>query len=195
MPSGSAVSLKEELDEMNSNDFYIEHHLFLRKSSLACIENENLGKVLIYKRNIPLFDYLTQLNGYVHKTLTYQKNITTVASKANDALKLKKGVCQDFAHIFIAMARHNKIPARYVSGYLNQGKKFLGASFMHAWVEAYIPEMGWVGFDPTNNLLADENFIKVSHGADFTDCTPIKGVLRSNGGENKSSYQVKVAAQ
>ncbi len=195
LPAGSVVSLKEELEAMSSSEFYIEHHLFLRKSSLTCIENDNHNKILVYKRNIPVFDYLVQLNGYVHKLIAYQKNVTSISTKADDALRIKKGVCQDYAHIFISMARHNKIPARYVSGYLNQGKKFLGASFMHAWVEAYVPELGWVGFDPTNNLLADENFIKVSHGADYNDCAPIKGVLRSNGGDNKSSYQVKVAAQ
>jgi hypothetical protein len=195
LPFASLLSLKEEMDQLQSTNFYIDHHLFLRKSSLACIETENQKLTLVYKQDIPLFAFLTKLNGYVNKLLTYQKNATTVATKADDALKLKKGVCQDYAHIFIAMARQNKIPTRYVSGYLNQGKKFLGASFMHAWVEAYIPELGWVGFDPTNNLMVDENFIKVSHGADYSDCTPIKGVLRSSGGENKSSYQIKVAEQ
>lgn len=195
LPFASPLSIKEEIDRMQSNDFYIDHHLFLIKSSLACITDKNKSQILPFKNDTTVFDYLSKLNTHVNKLLSYQKNATTVATKADDALKLKKGVCQDFAHVFIGMARANKIPARYVSGYLNQGKKFLGASFMHAWVEAYVPELGWVGFDPTNNLLVDENFIKVSHGADFIDCTPIKGVLRSNGGENKSSYQVKVAAQ
>ncbi len=195
LPFSSVLTLKEELDTMQSNDFYIDHHLFLIKSSLACIDAKNQNFILNYTKDISVFEYLTKLNTHVNKLLTYQKNATTVTTKADEALKLKKGVCQDYAHIFIGMARHNKIPARYVSGYLNQGKKFLGASFMHAWVEAFVPELGWVGFDPTNNLLVDENFIKVSHGADFIDCTPIKGVLRSHGGENKSSYQVKVAAQ
>ena len=195
LPFASPLTIKEEIDAMMSNDFYIDHHLFLIKSSLACIGDKNKGLVLNFKKDSSVFDYLSKLNTHVNKLLLYQKNATTVATKADDALKLKKGVCQDYAHVFIGMARANKIPARYVSGYLNQGKKFLGASFMHAWVEAFVPELGWVGFDPTNNLLVDENFIKVSHGADFIDCTPIKGVLRSNGGENKSSYQVKVAAQ
>jgi len=195
LPFASTLSLKDELKELYSLDFYIDHHLFIRKSPLADLGAEMQKTGIIYKKDCSLFEFLTELNQHVHKLLAYQKNATTVNTKAGDALKLKKGVCQDYAHIFIALARQNKIPARYVSGYLNQGKKFLGASFMHAWVEAYIPDLGWVGFDPTNNLLVDENFIKVSHGADYSDCTPIKGVLRSNGGENKSSYQVKVAAQ
>lgn len=195
LPFASPLSLKEELAELKSNDFYIDHHLFLIKSSLATISAENQHAILRYKEDCSLFDYLTSLNTTIHKLLTYQKNVTTVKTNANDALTLKKGVCQDYAHLFIAMARANKIPARYVSGYLNQGKKFLGASFMHAWVEAYVPQLGWVGFDPTNNLLVDENFIKVSHGADYNDCTPIKGVIRRSSGETKTSYQVKVVAQ
>ena len=196
LPFASVVSLKEELDELQSKNFYIDHHLFLIKSPLATIGIENQKMILSYKQDCSLFDYLTKLNTYVNKSLSYQKSVTTVNTKANEALTIKKGVCQDYAHIFIAMARANKIPARYVSGYLNQGKKFLGASFMHAWVEAYIPQLGWVGFDPTNNLLVDENFIKVSHGADFIDCTPVKGVIRrSSNGETKSSYQVKVVEQ
>jgi transglutaminase-like putative cysteine protease len=189
------LTISEERDELSSNDFYIDHHLFLRKSPLAFLTTENQKVILPFKKESSLFDYLSKLNSYTHKLISYQKNVTSVTTNANDALKLKKGVCQDYAHLFIAIARQNGIPARYVSGYLNQGKKFLGASFMHAWVEAYIPVLGWIGFDPTNNLLVDENFIKVSHGADYTDCAPIKGVLRSNGGDNKSSYQVKVAAQ
>ncbi len=195
IPFASVLSIKEELDRIYSGEFYIDHHLYLIKSPLAIIGLYNEDRILQYKQNCSLFEYLSKLNTYVHKSLTYQKNVTNVHTKAGEALKLKKGVCQDYAHIFIAMARANKIPTRYVSGYLNQGKKFLGASFMHAWVEAYIPELGWTGFDPTNNLLVDENFIKVSHGADYTDCAPIKGVIRSNSGETKSSYQVKVVAQ
>src|SRR5690606_3359672 len=134
-------------------------------------------------------------NKHTNKLLSYHKNITTVATTASEALKLKKGVCQDYAHLFIAFSRANRIPVRYVSGYLNQGKKFFGSSFMHAWVEVYIPALGWVGFDPTNNLLVDENYIKVAHGADYLDCAPIKGVLKSIGQESKSDYQVKVVQQ
>ncbi len=195
LPFASMLSLKEELDEIHSKDFFIDFHLFLIKSPLTFIGGEQQKMIMPFKQDCSLFDFLTKLNGYVHKSLSYHKNATTVTTKAGDALKLKKGVCQDYAHIFIAMARANKIPARYVSGYLNQGKKFLGASFMHAWVEAFIPQLGWIGFDPTNNLLVDQNFIKVSHGADYMDCAPIKGVLRSSSGEAKSSYQVKVVAQ
>jgi transglutaminase-like putative cysteine protease len=194
IPSKSIMTVKDEREAMASPEFYIDHHLFLRKSPLTTIQNENLGKVLELKDSTSIFEYLMKLNHYVHMMLAYTKNVTSTSTTADDAILLKKGVCQDYAHIFIAMARHQGIPARYVSGYLNQGKKFQGAAFMHAWVEAYLPGWGWIGLDPTNELLVDDNYIKVSHGADYLDCSPIKGVLKSSC-ENKNSYQVKVTAQ
>ena len=195
LPFNSVLSLKEEKDIIQSNLFYIDHHLFLRQSPLATVTRELKKNSLSLANYDSLFNYLTEMNTYTHKLLKYKKNVTTVSTTATEALKLKCGVCQDYAHIFIAFARANRIPARYVSGYLNQGKKFFGSSFMHAWVEAFIPDLGWIGFDPTNNLLVDENYIKVSHGADYLDCTPIKGVLKSLGQESKSDYQVKVIQQ
>jgi transglutaminase-like putative cysteine protease len=108
-----------------------------------------------------------------------------------EAIDLGKGVCQDFTHLFVAIARKNRIPCRYVSGYLNQGGGVVGAAAMHAWVEAFVPGNGWHGFDPTNNLLIDKNYIKTAHGVDYSDCSPIKGVLQTSG-ENHTKYQVKV---
>lgn len=193
LPSKSLVSTQEERDEMTAPEFYIDHHLFMRKSPLTVIKIENAGKILELKDKSSIFEYLMKLNHYVHMMITYTKNVTNTNTTADEALKLQKGVCQDYAHIFIAMARQNGIPTRYVSGYLNQGKKFQGAAFMHAWVEAYLPGWGWLGLDPTNEVLVDDNYIKVSHGADYLDCSPIKGVLKSSC-ENKNTYQVKVTA-
>ncbi|MCU0429566.1 MAG: transglutaminase family protein [Cytophagaceae bacterium] len=194
LPSKSALSIAEERAELESPEFYIDHHLFLRKSPLTTLKGDNASKVLERKENTSVFEYLMKLNHYVHMMLSYTKNVTQASTTADEALSLKKGVCQDYAHIFIAMARSQGIPCRYVSGYLNQGKKFQGAAFMHAWVEAYLPGYGWLGIDPTNELLADDNYIKVSHGADYLDCSPIKGILKSSC-ENKNTYQVKVTAQ
>jgi transglutaminase-like putative cysteine protease len=92
------------------------------------------------------------------------------------------------------MARQNGIPTRYVSGYLNQEHGLLGDSQMHAWAEAYIPFVGWKGFDPTNNILANTNHIKVCHGKDYNDCSPLRGVIYSNG-QNVTSHTVLVQSQ
>ena len=189
-----ALSLQEELDELSSDHFFINHHLFLCPSFYTRLPEQQLSLVPLYEKNISPLDYLKKLNDHVHTSMQYESNITSVTTKASDALALSKGVCQDFAHVFIAMARNNGIPARYVSGYLHQGINYVGSSFMHAWVEAYVPGMSWVGFDPTNNILVDEHFIKVSHGADYADCSPIKGVLRTNG-DSVMAYDVKVMSQ
>jgi transglutaminase-like putative cysteine protease len=189
-----ALSLQEELDELSSDQFFVNHHLFLCPSFYTRLPEEQLSLVPLYEKNISSLDYLKKLNDHVHTSMKYESNITSVTTKASDALALSKGVCQDFAHVFIAMARNNGIPARYVSGYLHQGINYVGSSFMHAWVEAYVPGMGWIGFDPTNNILVDEHFIKVSHGADYADCSPIKGVLRTNG-DSVMAYDVKVMSQ
>ena len=90
--------------------------------------------------------------------------------------------------------RQTGLPARYVSGYLNQGNDYKGSSFMHAWAEVMIPELGWIGFDPTNNILADHNYLKVSHGVDYTECGTLKGIIR-NSGTNKTQYSVQVVEQ
>jgi transglutaminase-like putative cysteine protease len=185
---------EEELEILTSRSFFIDHHLFLQKTHYTAIFNDNSYLILKHSNYESIYDFLISLNRYVNTLLSYDTESTHVKTTANEALTVKSGVCQDYAHIFIAMCRNNGIPARYVSGYLNQGKEFLGNSLMHAWVEAFIPGAGWVGFDPTNNLLIDENYIKVSHGADYGDCSPIKGVLKTKG-ENQTSYKVKVTSQ
>ena len=91
----------------------------------------------------------------------------------------KKGVCQDFANLFICMARLLGIPARYVCGYVYTGNT--GAS--HAWLQLYIPEVGWRGFDPTNGVLASTNHIRVAYGRHYRDATPTSGTLYSSARE------------
>jgi transglutaminase-like putative cysteine protease len=148
----------------------------------------------VWSNEIQLFDYLLKLNGFLHHLLEYSPESTDVNTPIEEVLKIRKGVCQDFAHVFISVCRQNKIPARYVIGYLNQGAGFTGSSQLHAWVEVLIPEMGWIGFDSTNNLLADHHYIKIAHGTDYRDCSPIIGVLESTGNQ-KSIHSVTVTNQ
>jgi transglutaminase-like putative cysteine protease len=194
LPQYAFLSLQEEAELLASNDFFIEHHLFLNKTFYTTISGDSLPKILKFKNDQPVLEFLKELNNHVYSQLEYKKNITDVKTTADQILKIKAGVCQDFTHLFIAISRYNGIPARYTSGYLNQGKKFIGAMFMHAWVEAFVPGIGWVGFDPTNNQLADMNYIKVAHGIDYNDCSSIKGVLKTTG-ENETIYEVKVVEQ
>lgn len=141
-----------------------------------------------------LFENLLDLNRWVFETLKYREGVTDVDTALAAVMSTKEGVCQDFSHLFIAVARMHGIPARYVSGYLNQGEGFIGDAQMHAWAEAFLPGIGWIGFDPTNNILAATAHIKVAHGRDYRDCAPLKGVIYGEG-ENTTTYQVQVHSQ
>lgn len=116
---------------------------------------------------------------YIYDNFSYIKGVTTVESTLDDVWKLKAGVCQDFAHILMVMLRLVNIPARYVSGYIcpnHNGMRGEGAT--HAWAEAYIPDYGWLGIDPTNNCIANETHVRLAVGRNFSDCSPVKGTYK-----------------
>jgi transglutaminase-like putative cysteine protease len=133
----------------------------------------------------------------IHRDFAYEKDSTDVNTTPLDAFNLKKGVCQDFAHVMIAGLRGVGIPAAYVSGFLRtippKGKPRLeGADAMHAWVRVWCGmHDGWLEFDPTNAMLAGADHITIGHGRDYTDISPIVGVLRTSGRhETKQSVDV-----
>lgn len=117
---------------------------------------------------------------YVYDNFCYIKGVTTVETTMDEIWKLKAGVCQDFAHILTLMLRLVGIPARYVSGYIctNRSTTMRGEGATHAWAEAYIPDYGWMGIDPTNNCIANELHVRLAVGRNFSDCSPVKGVYK-----------------
>ncbi len=137
---------------------------------------------------------LTQLNTLLYDGFAYSPKSTHVHSPIDDALAARSGVCQDFAHLFITLARQLGIPSRYVSGYLyhrpdaNEHERS-AEDGSHAWVESFLPELGWVGFDPTNNSRAGDRHIRVALGRDYADVPPTRGVYR---GDARSMLQVGV---
>ncbi|HEX8548943.1 MAG TPA: transglutaminase family protein [Cytophagaceae bacterium] len=188
------MTMEQEKDELLSNDFLIDHHIFLTKTTLTKLDKEIESNIPRHVYDRSVLEFLRSINKYVNSLLQYNTTTTDVKTTARDAVKQKTGVCQDYAHVFIAIAINSGVPSRYVSGYLNPMKKLIGGSMMHAWVESFVPGIGWVGFDPTNNLMVDINYVKVAHGADYNDCSPIKGVLKTSG-SNKTSYQVQISTQ
>jgi len=177
----SPLLASDEFELIHSLNFQIDNHLFLSSTPLTQmppVVNFNFPE---YSCDVQVFDYLLKLKIYLFEKLEYSPESTDVNTPIEEILQIQKGVCQDFAHLFISICRQNKIPARYVSGYLNQGADFVGSSQLHAWVEALIPDLGWVGFDATNNLVADHHYIKIAHGTDFRDCSPIIGILETTG--------------
>jgi transglutaminase-like putative cysteine protease len=130
---------------------------------------------------------------HVYRNFAYQPRATGVATLATDAIRLRKGVCQDFAHVALGMCRCSDIPARYVSGYFMRTERMRddGDEASHAWIEAHIPGYGWAAFDPTHDRPADEHYIKVASGRDYADIRPVSGTYR--GGKTRSlNVEVRV---
>jgi transglutaminase-like putative cysteine protease len=129
----------------------------------------------------------------INEKFEYEKGVTTSASPITEILEHRKGVCQDFSHLMIAMARSLKIPARYVSGLVHpDAQRFRGYTQTHAWCEFYFPSMGWIGLDPTNKCVIGPNFVKVGVGRDYRDVPPNKGLYR---GKAKESIDVAVSTE
>jgi len=121
------------------------------------------------------------ISGYVHKMLVYKPQATAVDTIASEALRLRAGVCQDFAHVTLGLCRSAGLPVRYVSGYfLNPGRKPDEVEASHAWIEAYVPGYGWAGYDPTHDRQADDRYIRVAGGRDYADIRPINGTYRGS---------------
>lgn len=137
---------------------------------------------------------LRMLNRTLYTTFDYAPQSTRVDSPIDEALATRRGVCQDFTHIMIALVRSLGIPCRYVSGYLfhrTEDHDRSAEDATHAWVEAYLPELEWIGFDPTNNLVAGERHIRVAVGRDYADVPPTRGVFKGTA-EDELSVGVRV---
>ena len=126
--------------------------------------------------------------------VAYSPGETHVHTTGAEALEQGTGVCQDHAHIFCAVCRHLGVPSRYVSGYLTHGAGHDAHAASHAWAEALIDHLGWVGFDPTNRACATEAYIRTATGLDYAEASPIRGV-RSGGGMETMSVKVRFPSQ
>ncbi|MEL6549857.1 MAG: transglutaminase family protein [Pseudomonadota bacterium] len=138
-------------------------------------------------------DRLHALNKATAEAVTYEVGASEPDWAAEDALKAGKGVCQDHAHVFIAAAREMGLPARYVSGYLMLDDR-IEQDAMHAWAEAYLEGLGWVGFDPSNGISPDPRYVRVATGLDYREAAPIRGV-RSGDAREALSVAIEVAEQ
>jgi len=173
-----------EWDRYNALNLTDEHFDLLEPSRFARL-SPALGQFMrenaVEKPEGDPLSALKTLGTRIYDAFEYESGITEVHSPIEHALGAKRGVCQDFAHIMIAIVRHWKIPARYVSGYLFHGRKHQDRSedgATHAWVEAWLPTLGWVGFDPTNGTMAAERHIRAAIGRDYADVPPTRGTFK-----------------
>jgi transglutaminase-like putative cysteine protease len=131
----------------------------------------------------------------IHKRFRYQPGATHVHSSVADSLETQAGVCQDFSHLLISLLRTRGVPARYVSGYLvprqtadEQGamERVIGGLASHAWVQAFVPDIGWFGLDPTVGSFVETQHIRIAYGRDYGDVPPVRGVYKGHAGQSLS---------
>ncbi|PGV53298.1 transglutaminase family protein [Bacillus sp. AFS037270] len=185
-----------ERDILSSEPFQNKYAEYLMETGYTRItpELKTFCRERINERNAGnVYELLEQISSTIYSYFTYDTEVTHVHTTVEETLQLKSGVCQDYAHLMIAIGRMFNIPARYVSGYqfigdLNDGQTEVQHA-SHAWVEAYVPLTGWMGFDPTNNGKVNWRYVKIGHGRDYSDIVPVKGVYQ---GTNKQHLQVTV---
>lgn len=145
----------------------------------------------------PALEAIIELTTRIHADFAYDSKATTVTTPITQVLETRRGVCQDFAHVQIAMLRSLGLAARYVSGYIRTyppaGRpRLVGADASHAWLSLYCGELGWVDVDPTNNKFAGEEYVTVAWGRDYGDVSPLKGIY-TGGGKHKLDVSVDMA--
>ncbi len=157
---------------------------FLQESRAVSRHPEVWRQALDLTNSIPsVYHQATALMQWIHREFRYEPGATNVNTHLEEAFQMRHGVCQDFTHVMLGLCRAVGIPARYASGYLYNGPRdtLVGAQASHAWAEVYLPAAGWIGFDPTNNTLADERYVKISVGRDYDDVAPVRGNYQGTG--------------
>jgi transglutaminase-like putative cysteine protease len=191
--AGNRIRRAEEPDTL-------EHRQFLLDSPLVTV-----GPILhqyaltSFEPGRPAVEAVYDLMERIHRDFEYDPGFTTISTPLSQVLEHRRGVCQDFVHLAVGCLRSVGLPARYVSGYIEtipppgEGR-LIGADASHAWFSVYIPEEGWLEFDPTNNQMPMDQHIAVAYGRDFSDVTPVKGVIFGGGEEHELTVSVDVEA-
>jgi transglutaminase-like putative cysteine protease len=148
----------------------------------------------VHRNDFDLLDTLLDINWTIFDEYAYRQGATTLLTTPFEVYVNRKGVCQDFTNLFICLARLLGVPARYVCGYIYTGAKNPNqrqGEASHAWVQVYLPEVGWKGFDPTNGVLTQTEHIRVALGRNYVDATPTSGTLYVGGGGEKLEVDVR----
>lgn len=168
---------------------------FLRNTPLTAPDELIADFAAQAARGASPLDRLAMLMNGIGDRIAYRPGTTDSRTNAADALALGSGVCQDHAHVFVAACRSLGIPARYIGGYFWSGADAGTGQASHAWAEAFIDDLGWVGFDPANRTLADERHVRVGVGLDYWSAAPIRGIRRGAAKETLSVVLDVAAAE
>lgn len=186
----TSITLKQALETLDNDNSLVnlEAKQFRLDSILIRNSKANIKEYALqsFKPNRSVFEAANELMQRIFVDFDFVSGVTNVSTPVHEVMKEKKGVCQDFAQIAIACIRSMGLPARYISGYIETlpppGKpKLIGADASHAWFAIFIPNFGWVDFDPTNNTIPGNQHIVVGWGRDYYDVPPLKGVVYSSG--------------
>jgi transglutaminase-like putative cysteine protease len=172
-------SITDVWKEVHSEENQLLYHDYLKAEQAICqAEVQNAIHEILSKVQHPL-NTILELSSYIYDNFTYRKGVTNIETSVDELWSLRAGVCQDFAHLLLYMLRLMGVPGRYISGYICPGSsEWRGEGATHAWAEAWLPDTGWIGIDPTNNCLAGERHIRLATGRNFSDCTPVKGTYK-----------------
>jgi transglutaminase-like putative cysteine protease len=161
--------------------------LFLRDTALTMVDTE-IAAFADAARDAAGADagelaVMHRLLSDLHNEMTFDADPTNTGTTAAESFALRRGVCQDISHIYIAAARHLGLPARYIGGYFHRSDGVTAQEAGHAWVEVYIDTLGWVAFDPTNGISATDAHIRVAVGLDYLGAAPVRGTRFGGSGE------------
>lgn len=174
----SEESKQASFEALRGEDWAEQIWIYLQESRFVSRHPEIWRQALdITHPHRSIYDQALAIMHWIHGQFAYDPTSTHVNTHLEEAFALRRGVCQDFSHVMIGLCRAVGIPARYASGYLYNGPldRLLGSQASHAWTEVFLPGCGWIGFDPTNNTLADERYIKIAVGRDYEDVAPVRG--------------------
>lgn len=181
MPSDDTPA-EDQWQFLDAITYQLEYMDFLTEENFGSQEEVRLAMEQLISKDITPLQNGVRLSEYIYNNFSYQKGITSVETSIDEVWKLRGGVCQDFAHMLLVLLRMAQIPAKYVSGYIcPKDKEMRGEGATHAWVEAYIPNYGWLGLDPTNNCIVNDQHVRLAVGRNFSDCTPVKGTYKGSG--------------
>jgi transglutaminase-like putative cysteine protease len=169
------------------------NELYLRETPLTAVDAalKEFAADTVAEAGAESLDRLHCLLVGIYSTVKFDTRPTQTTTTAAEAFALKRGVCQDLTHIFIACARHLGIPARYVGGHMFRSDGVVSQEAGHAWAEAHVDGLGWVGFDPTNGICPTEAHVRVAVGLDYLGAAPVRGA-RQGGADEKLSVAVEI---
>lgn len=189
--------LRAQLDNPNTPELRMAKEYLLDSPQIRCSEDLKAYAQSTFADDKPVLQAALAFTHKIFSEFKFDPTTTTVATPLEQVLKQRSGVCQDFAHLAIGCLRSVGIPARYMSGYLETlpppgQEKLVGADASHAWFAVLIPELGWVEFDPTNDLMPSDQHIVTAWGRDYADVTPLQGVIFEGGGSQQLAVSVDV---